>query len=389
MAKSSEEFTFYFNVEAIDEVKWNSVVDNSNIYLSLPYLSALEKGLQSDVKLIYILALDASKKAIVAGVFQIVKFTSKQKFDGNIVYKILQDCRKTDDSVSINCLVCGNMFATGENGIAFSDKISKKQAVEIMANAAKKLSKNSKFEDSFDVILFKEFWNNHEYLSAFEEEKFRPFQIDVNMVLNLSKSWKSLEDYLNTMKAKYRTKANSAFKKAEKLEIKTLSSTEIEESLEQLDRLFINVLEKAHYSYGEEYVKCLPYLKSNLGENFICRAIILENEILGFSAAIINNNCLEANYVGIDYEYNTKYAIYERLLYDYVEQAINLKVNQLHLGRTSELIKSALGAKPEQMTLFVKHRSKVKDIFIKPFLKTIKPAQFELRKPFKEIVSEA
>lgn len=380
-----EEFTFYFNTESIDESGWNSVVNNSNILLSLPYLSAMQSGLKSDIKFIYTLGYNAEQKPIIAGVFQIIKFTSKQNLDGNLVYKILQDCRKTDQGTSINCLVCGNMFATGENGFAFSDEISKNTAVEIMANAAKKLSKNPEFEDSFDFILFKEFWKESDEITpVFEDSKFRPFQIDVNMVLDLKPSWNSFEDYLNDMKTKYRTKANSAFKKAESLEIKTLSSTDIIENLDQLHRLYHNVLQKVDFLYGEEYVKSLPLLKSNLGEKLMCTALILESEIIGYSTAILNNDRLEANYVGIDYELNTKYAVYERLLYAYVEQAINLKVKQLYLGRTSELIKSALGAQPESMTLYVRHRSKVKNLFLKPFIETIKPAKFELRKPFKE-----
>lgn len=88
--------------------------------------------------------------------------------------------------------------------------------------------------------------------------------------------------------------------------------------------------------------------------------MFLNDELIAFSTAFVNAHALEANYVGIDYNYNTEYAIYERLLYEYVEEAIALKVSQLHLGRTSELIKSAVGAVPVAMTLYARHTSKIK-----------------------------
>ena len=68
--------------------------------------------------------------------------------------------------------------------------------------------------------------------------------------------------------------------------------------------------------------------------------------MVGFSTSFVNGDVLEANYVGLNYEFNHDKAIYQRLLYDFVEMAINLKSKELHLGRTSETIKSQIGAVP-------------------------------------------
>ncbi|HBR55673.1 MAG TPA: hypothetical protein DEA82_16395, partial [Flavobacteriaceae bacterium] len=92
---------------------------------------------------------------------------------------------------------------------------------------------------------------------------------------------------------------------------------------------------------------------------------------------------LEASYIGLDYKYNISHALYERLLYGYVEDAIIHKSTLLTLGRTSELIKSAMGAIPQEMTLYIKHTSKLKNALLKPIVEAISPSDFELRTPFK------
>ena len=118
-------------------------------------------------------------------------------------------------------------------------------------------------------------------------------------------------------------------------------------------------------------------------EKFSFTALFYENQIIGFSTAFLNGSVLEANYVGFDYNLNVSKGIYQRLLYDYVSQAIHNKVMQLQLGRTSELLKSSLGAIPAPMVLYAKHRSKLKNFIMAGVLKTVSASPYELRKPFK------
>jgi len=331
------------------------------------------------------LIYNSENEHIVAGVFPLATFTYKKTSQQNLFIKLFQDCRNADDSFSIKGLVCGNIFATGEKGFAYSEKISKQKALELLAKAAKQIQKDTRWEDLFKVILFKEFWPaSLTNASVLENHKYRSFQADVNMVLKLHPSCKTFADYLQSMKAKYRTKANSAYKKSENLSIRSLSSEEVIQQQRPIHQLFSNVLNKSEYRYGENYPASFAALKENLGDLFICKGVFLDDKLIAFSTAFVNGDTLEANYVGIDYNYNTKYAIYERLLYDYVEEAIVLRVSELQLGRTSELIKSAVGAVPVPMTLFARHTSKIKNVLLKPVLENITPREFELRKPFVE-----
>ena len=104
---------------------------------------------------------------------------------------------------------------------------------------------------------------------------------------------------------------------------------------------------------------------------------------LGFSTSFINTTSFDANYVGLDYAYNEKFDIYQRILYDYVDEAIKARVTELQFGRTSELIKSAVGALPVDMTIYIKHKRSLSNLILKNVIQSVKPSPFELRKPFK------
>ncbi|MBK7056554.1 MAG: hypothetical protein IPH52_16205 [Leptospiraceae bacterium] len=45
---------------------------------------------------------------------------------------------------------------------------------------------------------------------------------------------------------------------------------------------------------------------------------------------------MDANYVGIHYELNQEYAIYQRMRYDYIEPAIKRNCGELRFGRTAK-----------------------------------------------------
>jgi hypothetical protein len=203
------------------------------------------------------------------------------------------------------------------------------------------------------------------------------------MVLTIHPSWKNRNDYLLSMKTKFRTKAKSAFKKSNNLHIQSLSFAEILTYQDRINELFNNVLSRSKYSYGITYPSTFVAIKKALGDTFSFRAVFKEDLLIGFSTGFVQNKTFEANYVGLDYTYNFDFAVYERLLYDYVDQAIACEANELQLGRTSELIKSALGAIPIDMKLYAKHKAPLTHLLMSSILHFVSPSTFELRKPFK------
>ena len=369
---------------SMNKKDWASVVQNRNIYLSIPYLEALESNLNDSIDIFYSLAYSNSGKPALVAVFQLVSLEYRSSIHPQAFLKHFYKEKNEEGRISMNILVCGNVFSDGENGFLWTDEFSEEMAIKQVVEIAKCIKNDKTKRKKLSVLLFKEFWPRSEgYSELLKDYNYKDFMIDVNMVLPIHESWKSMNDYLFSMKTKFRTKAKSVFKKSESLTIRSLNYEEIFDRKNRIQELFNNVLDRSNYSFGKIDTCVFSAFKKNLDSEFSFRGVFFEDQFIGFSTAFFHNNIMEANYVGIDYDHNIEYGVYQRLLYDYVEQAIISDAKELQLGRTSELIKSSLGAHPINMKLYAKHKTVLTHILMSAILNFVSPSKFELRKPFK------
>ena len=377
--------SFFDSVKMINTAHWTAVVDEKNIYLSLPYLRALEDALHDAISFRYIVFYNDEYIPVGVAVVQILDFIDKQeKYNDALCIVGKRIKHKLLGHLDIKVMVCGNVFATGENGFLYSDSISPEDAYVNLSNALYRLRRSERINGQVSIILLKEFWpTSHDKVDVLKVHEFRSFNIDVNMVLKVHESWHSMDDYLDSMISKFRTKAKSVYKHSSSIEIKDMSSENIEDNLFVIEQLYASVVEHAEFKFGELNGQSFVNFKKRLSDKFIFKGYFLEGKLVGFSSAFVASDFVDANYVGLDYSVNHDYSLYQRMLYDYVELAINKGVKELRLGRTAEEIKSCLGAEPIDMKLYVKHKNSVSNKLIKPIIESISPSKFELRKPFK------
>lgn len=377
-------YTFYNHVIDIPIADWNTVLEDRNIFLTIPYLKILEETLSDEISFKYLIFYTNTGNPIGVVVTQQIKFNTRDlnlykfpcKFSGTVKNLVLKN---TD----IKVLVCGNLFACGENGYYFNSEISKREAFTHLSQALLEI-KESKTSDKPAFILLKELWpESNQADEAIKEQDFRDFTIDVNMVMDIKESWKSFDDYLMDLKTKFRSRAKTIFKKSEAVIVKDLSYEEMQTYQKDIDQLYRSVIESATFTVGNLNALTFIRLKEVLKDAFVFKGYFLDQKIIGFSTAFIINSVVEANHVGIDYTYNKSQGIYQKMLYDYIDLAIAKQAKELWLGRTAETIKSTVGAKPVAMKLYVKHRNAVSNMLLKPFIEYISPSEYEIRNPFK------
>ena len=372
-------------IEQVPEDHWNSVLQDRNIYLSLPYLSALESGMRNEMTFYFSISYNSNNKPVLIAVFVLVKFVDKRRRFGDSVFKLrFPFKKKLENILSINALACGNVFSAGENGMLWTDDLDSRAAFVEMDKVNKQIIVDHKLKDIVSLNVFKDFWPDTVSAgNVLIEKGYFDFKIDVNMVLNIHNKWNTMQDYLASMKTKFRTRANAVFRKSDPLVVKSLNPEEIISHKDRIRFLFDNVLEKSDFHIGTLTPETFSTCKENLGEAFLFKAYFHDDLLVGFSTSFINTTSFDANYVGLDYAYNEKFDIYQRILYDYVDEAIKARVTELQFGRTSELIKSAVGALPVDMTIYIKHKRSLSNLILKNVIQSVKPSTFELRKPFK------
>ncbi|MGY5350987.1 hypothetical protein ACXGQW_00195 [Wenyingzhuangia sp. IMCC45533] len=378
-AEYSFKYCFDISQVATEWVKLNS----NNTYLTYSYLNALQNSIVKDVTFIYVLVY---KKNRVVGqlYFQWITvkndFFNQKKFPQQIKSKLRAYLLKT---LNGSLLLCGNFFATGTHGFFFSEKVSTNIIYEIIKKMRFSLRTNNNFP-AINFVMVKEFWQNNNV--AVQKELYKKaakFQIDVNMVLEINPEWLSFEDYLNDMKTKYRTRAKNVIKRTIDITSKEFDVSEIEHYQSEIHELYNAVLKTASFNMIRLSENSFGLLKKELGNKFVFKGYFKNETLVGFSTACTNKSYLDANYVGIDYAVNNEQPLYQKILYDFVTEAIAKRKKELRLGRTAEIIKSTLGAKPKEMYLYIKHTNPFLHIVLKPLTKYVKPSNYEIREPFK------
>ncbi|MCG0017556.1 hypothetical protein [Winogradskyella immobilis] len=373
--------TVSFNtIKTIPNAYWDSLKCCTNIYYSPEFLEAYEIA-NTDIEFNYIFILKnneavafANTQIVTLGVETItqnIKMTSWLKRNINRMFRNNQ----------IRVLFCGNVFLSGEYGTFLKDGEDKVETFTALAEGVKQLAKSTK---RLNALFIKDFKDESRYITDhLSDFDYATMQVEPNMIITLKPEWHSFEDYKKALKSKYRIKANKADSKSETLVTQLFSEKDIETYKDQLQTLYQNTIANADFNAQVLNLNTYILLKKVYPEAFIIKGYFLEDKLVGFLSAMKNETFLDAHFIGVDYSNNKEYAIYPRILNDYVRLGIDAKTTHINLGRTASEIKSTLGAEPETLTCYFKHRRKTLNTFIKPFIKNVKIKSFKQHKPFK------
>ena len=378
--------SIYDSINLINDDDWREIHLDQNLYLSIQYLKALESSMSEDIQFRYLMFYDNNVKPIGIAYVQILQFERIGDSYKEYLPKFGDKFSKAFlNKLGFKIMICGNAFVSGQNGFIFCDKIDQRGRFNLLNDGLLRLRNHEKEEDRVSVFLLKEFWENGSEDPGKELKKlnFQGFQIDANMVLKIDSSWNNLEDYLENMKTKFRTKAKAAFKRSKDVIVKELRANEIEQHQDRIEELFQNVLKNSSFKLSDLNGQSFVNFKLRLKENNIVLGYFLNDQLIGFSSSFIDNHYLDANYVGLDYELNQEHALYSRMLYDFVEMSIRKGMTELRLGRTAETIKTGVGAEAVNLSLYLKHTNKLSNKLLQNLVKNIGPSEFENRKPFK------
>ena len=106
--------------------------------------------------------------------------------------------------------------------------------------------------------------------------------------------------------------------------------------------------------------------------------------MVAFSSSIRTADSIEGFLVGFDEEHNRTLKIYQNILYDFIEEGLQLGVSSVCLGRTALEIKSAVGAVPTEIPLYVRHPSALMHPVLGWAAGSIPSPTWTPRNPFRE-----
>jgi len=368
------------SVDTIPQAFWDSVNCCTNIYYSPEFLKAFELA-NTDIDFNYIFILKdkeavafANTQRVTIGIETITKNITMPAKIRSIVNNMF--CNN-----QIRVLCCGNVFLSGEYGVFLKEGEPKIETFNAIAQALKQLSKSTK---KLSSVFVKDFENESlhitDHLKSFD---YAAMQVEPNMIITLKPEWTSFNDYKSALKSKYRVKANKADSKSKTLKAKYFTQQDIEKHKNELQELYQNTIDNADFNAQILNLDTYIHLKKTFKDKFVVKGYFLDGKLVGFLSAMQNKTNLDAHFIGIDYANNKEFAIYPRILNDYVRHGIETKSSQINLGRTASEIKSTLGAKPMVLTCYCKHKRYIPNQILKPFIKNVYIKSFKQHSVFK------
>lgn len=342
------------------------------------FLMIFEKFHQNNIKYYYLSFKDETSEGLV--------YCQQFKIGGRQIkgYQKKNNIRKRLSSyllgmLNFKIIAFGNNFLTNEPSVFIKGNIKNPNLFlnELIAKfTCKECVSKFIFPDHFfKTIGIKSPTKNFPQLIKVEVEE--------DMSLNIRSHWKSLDDYTEDLNKKYRKRIKRVFAKSKKLEFKTLSEVDLKKNQNKMQILFNNVRESsAFYSVPFNVSSYTDFQKIDSPKSIIY-GCYLEGELVAFYSEWIAKNKLYSYFIGLDYTYSREYNIYDRILYNTIENGIKKGVETIVFGRTATEFKSNFGAIPKKSFIYIYLKNPVLRFFLRPILSFIKPKKWTQRNPFK------
>lgn len=361
----------------LDQIKGVDLYFKDQLWLA-SYISQVSYGLEGQSYFVKVGGPNGSDALLV---FQKITVTPKEllgyvKAKGSlgksIVRKIIQYFVQNR---RISILVNGCPNLTGD--FRFVSKPDDLDQADSVVAALRKL----KDAIDFDAVIIKDIASPMKRI-PFE---FKKFQVDPNMVVQ--NVWPTMTAYVAAMRTKYRQRYQSTMKKSAELKVQKFNLTQVAVHKSEINALLANVVRQDKFNLEqipEDYFIRLAGM-----QEFSLFGYFLGERLVGFRSSIDARDRLLAHYVGFESEVNSLQKIYQRILFDYVEEGIEKKSPTIHLGRTALEIKSTVGAEREDYFLLFHSDNWFYRTIGNYYVNKLVATEYEARSPFRDDSIEA
>lgn len=387
-------FTLFDNAARVSVNDWNSVFERLPLFLELQYLSILENCRNTKMLPRYVVVYKNQKPCGII-YFQIVDFQAG--IFGDLLSGQVETIRSkrmklfesyigsNKEEVLMRLFTCGNNLVSGDYGYLFSKNIKAELAHSILLEIIDLVSKEEKLRGTISAVLLKDFEKPLQPKDLFIEEKYTEFFVEPNLIVDIPANTHSLSDYTALFSKKYRNRAKSIFKAGERMTKKDLDLNDLQKHEADIYKLYESVYEKAKFKLMKLPPDYFTEIKKWTPEQFFVSGFFLEDKLIAFSSYfLMDDESLEAHYIGFDYDLNPEYELYQNILYTNIEAAILNKRKKVNLGRTAAEIKTTVGAKAVDLICYTKPQNTISKLILKPFISFLQPAEWTPRNPFKE-----
>lgn len=282
-------------------------------------------------------------------------------------------------------LICGgNMLISGQ--CFYQGKSLAKEAQSIPLEVLNRLRAEIEKEgDRVIASVLKDFPDeNDEIRGRLPSRQFSRFHMDPIMGMELRSEWKSFEDYLQALSAKYRQRYRKTIEKSAGLEWRDVNPAFIRQHSERLNELYAAVVSRSPIRMIEPDHRYLWNLKREMGNSCRIRVLLSDQTPVAFVCGLQFGRHYEAHHIGMDYSIQRSHNLYLNILYQYIEMAIGTGCTYLSFGRTALEMKTTVGAVAHPHQAYFGMHHSILHSLSRHFLPKEESENWTPRNPFRE-----
>lgn len=370
----------------VDPIAWVAMTGEHSVLMSRAFLSVLEEHGPSNVRGRYAMLYRGDTPVAAIAAQRVTVPLDRLGSPKNRPARVLT---KQLGSVSQEILVCGNLLSWGAHGIACGSTASRDgvdaSVMDGVAEALYRLRHSDRLLGACDFVMVKDITPGLEPAAAeLAEFGYRRLETEPNMVLAIKPNWQSFDDYLGALTSSYRKNAKKIVRENEEAGVTLRRVGAADMDSDALHALYMQVHEHASVRLCTNQRTFIPALARAFRDDFRCTVAFRGGSPVGFVTTLKDRGTAMGYYVGFDRRINSEVPLYFRLLYAAVEDAISLRCERLSLGRTALEPKARLGAKPEPMSVYLRHRVPMLNLVVRAAVRGVHHDEAPVREPFKE-----
>jgi hypothetical protein len=387
-------FVLADRIDYIDPVRWDDVTRHGSFFLRRDVLRVVEAHGPENIEPRYAMVFRGPAAVAVVAV-QVVTVTgerlrrdaavAKSAPRKNLLQRMLAPAARTAGAgLRERMLVAGNLLSWGFHGIAFAPGEDPAALWPAVAEALYRIRRAERLGGQADFAMVKDVTALQPGAEALRRFSYRALETEPNMVLALDPKWKNYDDYLEALDSKYRKKVKDQGKKLVAAGCTVEALADLAPTSRRLHELYLAVQGNASVRLVTLRESYFPEMARVAGQDFRCTVVRRNGDVVGFVTTVRDGRTAIGYYLGFDRGAAAEgLPIYLRLLHATIADAIGWGCDRLSLGRTALEPKAGLGARPEPMVVWVRHRLPALNWVMRGLLGAVPHAEAPERNPFK------
>jgi len=384
--------------------QWDAVTAGQSWFFSRGYLGMLEAVLPEQIEPRYALVTDEQGRPVAGVVMQWAEVdgnairrgttAEEDEEEPNPLRRLADKLAQTGKDVMTRrlrdrVLVCGNLLTYGNHALAVAPDVDPSSLWPAVAEVLYRVRRAEKLSGQAGFVLVKDVTPAHlEATQILRHLSYRSVETEPNMVLPLAQSWQAYDDYLNSLASKYRSAVRQQIlNPVSKAGLAVRRFEPTEAMAPRLHDLYLQVHKNAAVRPFTLHPAYFPALARAAGERVRYSGVFAGEQLLGFIATLLDGKQAVGYHIGFDREASAEHPLYLRLLHASIEDSIQMGAYEISFGRTALEPKARLGAKPQPMHVWVRHRQPVVNKLVTRLLGLVHHEEAPQRNPFKGAAS--